>query len=194
VRERLSRALALSVLLLAGSARAGEPLVLRRLTLTAGLEGAGKQQERAAVPEWGGTVVTRSFSACDRDHVCRRVVEHELGARGPRDLSRYLARWRAHHHCAVKLVRDLPPLRLGVWVPPQLTFAGSCEGGDFFVIRVVHLGDTGYELHADWQLRVGGADGSQRLRPVLRALLSEIKLTPRSGRPLPHPGASPPRP
>jgi len=161
----------------ADSAVAARPLLLRRLTVRSGFERAEvlepKDEEEA---HWGRVAAVKSWSVRGEDQVWTRVVEIQLGARSRRSLSGYLPRWLQSHGCVAREVKDLPPLKQGSRALPQLTFSGSCKGGEIYLMRVILIGDTAYELHADASPQVKGA----RLRAALLALFSRLELGAKS--------------
>jgi len=144
------------------------PLALRRLTV-AGFQRAERVEREDEEAHWG-RVSTRSFSLKGEGQEWKRVVEIRLGRRSPRSLKGYLRHWRASHGCTAKEVRDLPKTMRGSDAPPQLTFAGVCKGGDAYIIRVLLLDDTAYELHADSYARGGPP------RPRFLELLSAVQV------------------
>lgn len=104
------------------------------------------------------------------DGVWTRVVEI-IPKKRPKGLAGYLRHWRASHGCTAEESRDLPPSkRSGSPPPPQVTFRGSCEGGDAYILRVLLIGDVVYELHVDRR----GLDAPLR-RAMLR-LLARVEL------------------
>lgn len=144
------------------------PLRLQRLTV-AGFQRAERTEREDEEAHWG-RVSTRSFSLKGEGQEWKRVVEIRLGRRSPRGLEGYLRHWRASHGCTAKEVHDLPKTTRGLDAPPQLTFSGVCKGGDAYIIRVLLLGDTAYELHADSYVRGGP------LRPRFLELLSAVQV------------------
>jgi hypothetical protein len=154
-------------------ATAAKPLALRRLTVRSGFERAEvieRKNEQEA--HWGKVPAVRSWAVRSEDQVWTRVIEIQLGDRSPRSLSGYLPRWLKSHGCTAKEVVDLPPLKQGSRTPPQLTFSGSCKGGERYLKRVLLLGDTAYELHVDASPLVKAA----RLREALLALFARLEL------------------
>lgn len=157
---------------IAADAPAARPLVLRRISIRFGFERAVPvDDEERDEAHWGKVNASRSWSTQSQDRVWTRVKELVLGPRSPRTLAGYLARWRTIHGCAAREVKDLPPLERGGRALPQVTFGGTCEGGDAFLTRVLLVDDTAYELHADGSaLQVK----APRLREALQELLSRI--------------------
>lgn len=154
-------------------ASVAKPLVLRRLTVKSGLERAEvleRKDEQEA--HWGKVAALRSWAVRGKDQVWTRVIEIQLGERSPRRLAGYLPRWLKSHGCTAKEVKDLPALKQGTREPPQLTFAGSCKGGERYLKRVLLLGDTAYELHVD----ASPMTKEVRLREALLALFSRLEL------------------
>lgn len=117
--------------------------------------------------EWG-PAQERSWSKTSTSGATLRVVE-VVPARPATSLKGYLARWRAGHGCTAQELR-LPPLRLG----PELSFRGSCKGGDIYAIKVLLAKGRVYELHAD--TRVGGPAAD--LPAALQALAQAVELRP----------------
>ena len=109
-------------------------------------------------PLWGESRIT-IVEGTDARGVSYRLVRATPRARPrwPRRRAELLRRWRAAHACSADVVAAIPPLRLGARTPPQITFAGSCEGGDRYVARLLLIGGLGYELHVDQRLRADAA-------------------------------------
>jgi hypothetical protein len=111
---------------------------------------------------WGRAHVTR-VEGTDARGVSYRLARLEPHARPhwPKRRADWLRRWRAGHACTARFVDAIPPSRRGKLVPPQMTFAGSCEGGDRYVMRVLVVDRVAYELHVDHLARAGGAAVSE---------------------------------
>ena len=94
----------------------------------------------------------------------------ELRMNKPPSLQKYLADWRANHHCAVKLVPGVAPLPWpGV---TQRTLRGSCESGEIFIMHVVRLAGGIVEFHVDHRATVGDEID---LRAALVAPLARVE-------------------
>ncbi len=152
------------------------PLVLRRLIVRPGLERPEVIERAAHDDAHFGRVAMKSWSSLDDDGVWTRVVELQLGRRSPRTIAGYLEHWRRSHGCTTTQVEDVPPLGRLPHLPPQLTFGGSCEGGDIYLMRVVILAGTAYELHADTSIANVRQGPMPPLRPALAALLDRLAL------------------
>jgi hypothetical protein len=110
-------------------------------------------------PVWGRGHVT-IVEGTDSRGVSYRLVRVTPRARPrwPRRRAELLRRWRAGHACTAALVDAFPPLRRSARTPPQITFAGSCEGGDRYLARLLSLDRLIYELHVDQALRANAPE------------------------------------
>lgn len=137
---------------------------------------AGAFGDPEVEPHYGdshfGAASLRMWSVNDGAGLWSRVVEI-VPERRPRGLAGYVGHWRSGHGCTAREVRDLPPSkRTGSAPPPQVTFEGSCEGGDAYITRVLVVGAVVYELHVD--RRIGASRGS--LPDAMKALLARVEL------------------
>jgi hypothetical protein len=97
-----------------------------------------------------------------------RLIEVQL--RKPCTLAQYLARWRRDHACTAKPVKGAPTLAS---IPgPSSTVAGTCEGGERYIMHVVKLQDRFVELHADSSIM---GPGPELLQRALRDLLATAR-------------------
>lgn len=150
-----------------------EPLELGALVVRSGFEKAERFDDEAGAQSFWGKASVTQWSASRESGASWRVVEL-VPARPAKAVTGYLARWRASHGCTANEVKDLPrSVRDGKELP-QLTFEGSCKGGDRFVMRVLVVDGRAYELHAD--ARVVGSKVD--LRAELKALLERVELRP----------------
>jgi hypothetical protein len=152
--------------LLLSSSDGGTALELRALTIASGFDDA-------TVDRYESDAFFGHCSATQRSvrvgKVWRRVVE--LTPTKRRTLDGYLGAWRGNHGCTADEVRGVTSLtRRGVR-PPQLTFGGSCEGGDTYLLRVILLEGVAYELHVDTSVMT-----KVELRGELEDLLSRVEL------------------
>jgi hypothetical protein len=125
---------------------------------------------------WGRGHVTL-VEGTDAEGITYRLIEHKprkrLASLKPAQL---LRRWQASHACAPLLRHDPPPLRRGRQAPPQITFAGTCEGGDVFVVRLLLVDGVGYEIHADFLVRNGPNPSPQALDRAFARFVASASL------------------
>jgi hypothetical protein len=129
-------------------------------------------------PLWGRSRVT-IVEGTDARGVSYRLVRVTSRARPrwPRRRTDLLRRWRAAHACTAVLVDVASPLRRGARPPPQITFAGSCEGGDRYVTRLLSIDGLIYELHVDQALRANApAVSDAELREAFARLVGLTRL------------------
>jgi hypothetical protein len=147
---------------------APEPLKIGTLSVS-GFEHAEVLEVTETVAHWG-EVTSRSWAVA-QGGIFKRVVEHRLGSKAPRTLAGYFRHWRALHGCTAKEVSNLPATRREPPLP-EITFEGSCKGGDTYLMRVFRLGDAAYELHVDGPVGIS----PQKLRAAMLELLKQVAL------------------
>ena len=162
---------------IAPAAARPDPIPLEALTVRSGFEQAQLQERGSEDEPYWGKVHARLLTVEGAQGLVTQVVELRLGPEAPRNLAGYLRSWRASHGCTATQIRDVPALRLGASEPPQLTFEGTCKGGDVFVNRVLLVGQVAYELHVYALIgrETPGAHTGPRLREAMRDLASRIE-------------------
>lgn len=169
------RWLALGALALVFARPAGAmEVTLPHLAVT--LAGAGLErlvEEEGAGP-WGAARIAW-HSSTGADGITRRVA-HIQPRRAPRPsrLARFLSTWRKSHGCVARTTRAFFATRRRAATPPQLTFQGSCEGGDHYRLRVLVVGGAVYLLQVHGsvvQVSATSLDGA------FRELLASVRIS-----------------
>jgi hypothetical protein len=102
----------------------------------------------------------------------------------PRAFHGYLARWQHNHKCTAAERQIGKPIEISAVgrklkeIPPQLTWSGTCAGGDTYIVRAIAIGRQIVEAQVWLNIGRSGAN----LERSFSTLLDQLIVSPASPR------------
>jgi len=112
------------------------------------------------------------------DRIMRHVIV--ITPKRPHRFKGYLAEWLHHHKCTGEEIRVGGASRFDTTtepaeIPAQVTWTGSCAGGDHYIARAIGVGHQIVELHLDVGLQSKVANHTAE--QTFADLVSQVRLT-----------------